>query len=93
MSFTADVLKCNHQLFFVVHETVRSYTAALAIENKKDETLREVLARLIMELHPLDCPMVFVTVDSVPGFISLRDDSLLNKLHITLETGRIKKCK
>ena len=90
MSFAADVLKRNRQLILVVREIVTSYTAACIIENEKHETLREALARLVMELHPLDGPIEVVRVDPAPGFVALKDDCLLHKLRITLEVGRIK---
>ena len=90
MSFAADVLKRKRQLILVVRETVTSYTAACTIENEKHETLREALARLVMELHPLDGPIAVVRVDPAPGFVALKDDCLLHKLRITLEVGRIK---
>lgn len=90
MSFAADVLKRNRQLIFVVRETVTSYTAACLIDNEKHETLRDALARLVMELHPLDGPIAIVRVDPAPGFVALKDDSLLQQLRIGIEIGRIK---
>ena len=90
LSFAADVLKRNRQLIFVLRETVTSYTAACLIDNEKHETLREALARLVMELHPLDGPSECVRVDPAPGFMALRDDGLLQKLRINIEIGRVK---
>ena len=79
LSFAADVLKRNRQLIFVVRETVTSYTAECLIDNEKHETLRDALARLIMELHPIDGPIAVVRVDPAPGFVALKDDSLLHQ--------------
>ena len=90
LSFAADLLKRNRQLIFVLRETVTSYTAACLIDNEKHETLREALARLVMELHPLDGPSACVRVDPAPGFMALRDDGLLQKLRINIEIGRVK---
>ena len=90
LSFAADVLKRNRQFIFVLRETVTSYTAACLIDNEKHETLREALARLVIELHPLDGPIACVRVDPAPGFMALRDDGLLQKLHINIEIGRVK---
>ena len=90
LSFAADVLKRNRQLIFVLLETVTSYTAACLIDNEKHETLREALARLVMELHPLDGPIACVRVDPAPGFMALRDDGHLQKLGINIEIGRVK---
>ena len=53
ISFAADVLKRSRQLIFVVRETVTSYTAACLIDNEKHETLRDALARLVIDLNPL----------------------------------------
>ena len=89
-SFAADVLRRNRQLIFVLRETVTSYTVASLIDNERHETLREALARLVMELHPLDGPIALVRVDPAPGFIALKDDSLLQQLRINIEVGRVK---
>ena len=90
LSFAADVIKRNQQLILLLREVVTSYTAACFIENEKQETLRDGLLRLILDLHPLDGPCAVVRVDPAPGFIALRDDTRLQKFHITLEIGRIK---
>ena len=86
MSFAADVLKRNHQLIFVVRETVTSYTAACLIDNENTNAL----ARLVMELHPLDGPVAIVRVDPAPVLIAMKDDSLLQPLRISIEIGKIK---
>ena len=90
ISFAADVLKRSRQLIFVVRETVTSYTAACLIDNEKHETLRDALARLVIDLHPLDGPIALVRVDPAPGFIALKDDTLLKQLRINIEIGRVK---
>ena len=89
-SFATDVLKQNRQLILVLRETVSSYTTACIIENEKHETLRDALARLCLELHPLDGPFAVIRVDPAPGFTALKDDAQLKQLHISLEIGRIK---
>ena len=67
-----------------------SYTTACIIENEKHETLRDALARLCLELHPLDGPFAVIRVDPAPGFTALKDDAQLKQLHISLEIGRVK---
>ena len=89
-SFAADVLKQNRQLILVLRETVSSYTTACIIENEKHETLRDALARLCLELHPLDGPFSVIRVDPAPGFTALKDDTQLKQLHISLEIDRLK---
>ena len=74
----------------MVRETVTSYAAACLIDNVKHQSLRDALARLVMELYPLDGPVAIVKVDLAPGFIALKDDSLLLQLHISIEISRIK---
>ena len=86
MSFAADVLKRNHQLIFVVREKVTSYTAACLIDNENTNAL----ARLVVELHPLDGPVAIVRVVPAPGLIALKDDSLLQPLRISIEIDKIK---
>ncbi|MES9971553.1 MAG: hypothetical protein ABW092_16090, partial [Candidatus Thiodiazotropha sp.] len=39
---------------------------------------------------PLDGPIAVVRVDPAPGFIALKDDSLLKQLLINIEIGRVK---
>ena len=90
ISFAVDVLKRSRQLIFVVRETVTSYTAACLIDNEKHETLRDALARLVIDLHPLDGPIALVRVDPAPGFIALKDDTVLKQLRINIEIGRVK---
>ena len=74
----------------MVHETVTSYAAACSIDNGKYQSLRDALARLVTELHPLDGPVAIVKVDPAAGFIALKDDSLLQQLRISTEIGRVK---
>lgn len=90
ISFAADVIKRNRQLIFVVRETVTSYTSTCVIENERHDALRDSLARLCMELRPIDGPSAVVRVDPAPGFIALVDDPTLQRLGISIEIGRIK---
>jgi len=90
MSFAADVLKRSRQLILVVRETVTSFTVACLVDDEKRDTLRDGLARLLVELHPLDGPNAIVRVDPVPGFVALRDDDVLQQLNISVEIGRVK---
>ena len=90
LSFASDVLKQNRQLILVLRETVSSYTTACLVDDERHSTLRDALARLCMELHPLDGPNAVIRVDPAPGFAALKDDPTLKGLRICLEIGRTK---
>ena len=72
--FAADVMKRNRQLVLVLRETTTSFTTAMIIDNEKHDTLRDALARLSVELHPLDGPPAVIRVDPAPGFMALVND-------------------
>ena len=90
MSFAADVLKQNRQLILVLRETVSPYTAASLNENEKHDTLRDALARLCIELHPIDGPSAVIRTDPTPAFVALKSDPVLQRLNISLDIGRVK---
>lgn len=90
LSFAADVLKRSRQLILVVRETVTSTTMACFIEDEKRNTLRDGLAQLLVDVHPLDGPNTVVRVDPAPGFVALRNDDTLDHLNISIEIGRVK---
>ena len=90
VSFAAYVLKQNRQLILVLRETISSYTVACIIENEKHDTMRDALARLCIELHPLNGPNAVIRVDPAPGFVALKNDAVLKQLRISLEIGRVK---
>ena len=89
-SFAADILKRERQLILVLRETVTSYTTASIVPDEKQTTLREAIACLATELHPLDGPPAVIRADPAPGFVALRNDSTLQSLRLSLEIGRIK---
>ena len=90
VSFAADILKRDRQLTLLLREIVTSYTAACIVSDKKQTTLREALACLETELHPLDGPSAVIRVDPAPGFMTLRNDETLKSLRLSLEIGRVK---
>ncbi|VDI46836.1 Hypothetical predicted protein [Mytilus galloprovincialis] len=89
-AFAADVMKRERQLILVVREYVTSYTAARLITDERQETLRESLLCLCVELCPLDGPFAVVRTDPAPGFQALVNDELLRRHRITIEVGRFK---
>ena len=48
------------------------------------------LARLCLELHPLNGPNAVIRVDPAPGFVALKNDGVLKQSRISLEIGRVK---
>ena len=90
VSFAADVLRRCKQVILVLRETTTSYTSASIIPDEKSATLRDNLARLCVGLRSLSGPPVTVRVDPAPGFVSLKDDGILQQLGISIEIGRIK---
>ncbi|KAK2151113.1 hypothetical protein LSH36_375g03010 [Paralvinella palmiformis] len=66
---------------------IASRFQALIIENEKQNSLKETLISLCMDLHPLDGPLTVVYTDVAPGFVALVDDSLLGEHHICIEMG------
>ena len=90
LSFAADILKRERQLILVMRETVTSYTTACIVHDEKQTTLKEALACLATELHPLDGPPAVIRVDPAPGFMALRNDETLKSLRLWLEIGRVK---
>jgi hypothetical protein len=90
VSFAADVLKRCKQTIIVVRQTTTSFTATSIIHDEKANTLRDALAKLCSELHPLEGPPAIIRVDTAPGFVALRTDPTLKRLGLSLEIGRVK---
>ncbi|CAB4039229.1 Retrovirus-related Pol poly from transposon opus, partial [Paramuricea clavata] len=90
VSFAADVLKRCKQTIIVVRETTTSFTATSIIHDEKANTLRDALAKLCSELHPMEGPPAIIRVDPAPGFVALRTDPTLKRLGLSLEIGRVK---
>ena len=84
------MLKQNRQLILVLHETVSPYTAASLIKNEKHDTLRDALARLCIELHPIDGPSAVIKTDPAPALVALKSDPVFQRLNISLDIGRVK---
>ena len=90
VSFAADVLKRCKQTILILRETTTSFTTASIISDEKSATLRDNLARLCIALRPTSGPHVTIRVDPAPGFVALKDDSILHQLGMSVEVGRIK---
>ena len=81
-SFAADVIKHNKQLILLLSECSISYTTTCLISDETCATLRDALAHLLIELHPLDGPRAVIRVDSAPGFLSLARNDILKLLSV-----------
>eukprot|EP00918_Siedleckia_nematoides_P075560 GHVU01165387.1.p1 GENE.GHVU01165387.1~~GHVU01165387.1.p1 ORF type:complete len:409 (-),score=26.42 GHVU01165387.1:8-1234(-) len=90
ISFSADVIRRERQMIFVLRENVTSFTAACLIEDERSDTLRAVIIQLCIELRPLDGPTAVVRTDPAPGFAALANDKQLHLQRINIELGRIK---
>ena len=82
VSIAADILKRNHQLIFVLRETVTSFTASMLIDNEQRDTLRNTLIQLINQIRSIDGPLATIRVDPAPGFQALRNDEVLKSNHL-----------
>ncbi|CAC5394096.1 unnamed protein product [Mytilus coruscus] len=89
-SFTADVLKRECQLFFVLRECVTSYTFTKLLYTERHHDLRDAIIQLLAEVHPLDSPFAVIRTDPASGFKTLVKDELLARQRITIELGRPK---
>ena len=67
-TFAADVIRRQRQCILVLRECTSSYTASCLIPDEKHHTLRDGLARLCIDLRPLDGPRAVIRVDPAPGY-------------------------
>nr|XP_039271301.1 uncharacterized protein LOC120345813 [Styela clava] len=88
--FAADVIKQRKQLILVIRECVTSFTRACLIENEREETLRNGLVCLTLDMTPLDGPPALIRTDSAPAFASMAKNNRLAKHRLTLELGHSK---
>ena len=90
MSFAADIIRRCRQFILLLRECATSYTTLCLVPNEKSDTLRDALARLVVGLHPIDCPQAVIRVDPAPGFVSLKNTHALQHLWVSVEVGCIK---
>lgn len=60
------------------------------VPDENSGTLHDALSRLVVGLHPLDCPQAVIRVDPAPGFVSLKNTNALQHLGVSSEVGRVK---
>ena len=85
--FAADVIKRQAQCIFALRDIHSSFTTAQIIPDEKAPTLRSAL---LTSSAFLRTPTSEVRVDNAPGFLGLREDSVLVSHGISLDYGRVK---
>ena len=87
-SFSADIIRREKQKIFLLIDSFSSFKVACFVSDEQKESLREALIQLSASLkHPDGC---VIRADNASGFLSLKNDQVLNSLGITMELGRIK---
>ena len=87
--YAADVMRRCTQVILAIRDTFSSYTSADILSNEKHDTLRSGLIVMISRLRPNPQSKATVRVDNAPGFLPLKNDSMLNSYNIHLDYGRI----
>ena len=86
--FSADVIRREKQMIFVLMDIFSSFVLAQLIPNEQQNTLRESLIQLSAPYkHPDGC---IIRVDNASGFTALKQDQWLQNVGIALDFGRIK---
>ena len=85
--FAADVIKRQSQCIFALRDIHSSFTTAQIISDEKAPSLRSAL---LTSSSFLRAPTCEVRVDNAPGFLCLREDSMLVSQGIALDYGRVK---
>ena len=89
-NYSADVIKREKQNLLVVRENTTSYTSGCIVNDEKQDTLREGIIQLSLELKPLAGPPAVIRTDPAPGFAALQNDTILRKHNLSIECGRTK---
>ena len=90
ISSAADVIKRAKQFIFVLRECVTSYTVSTLLPNERQDTLRDALIRLCINMRPLDGSLAVIRTYPAPCFMALDNDPVLHDHRIVLEIGRVK---
>ena len=90
VSFAADMIKRSRQLILVVRECVTSFTTTTLLKDERQQSLRDALIQLCIQLRPLDGPPAVIRSDPAPGFKALIDDDILHSHRLSIEIGRVK---
>ena len=85
--FASDVIRRRSQRIFATRDVHTSYTTASIIT---DETADSLRGALLDTTSLLRMPSSTVRVDNAPGFLPLKNDSVLGSNGLTLDFGRVK---
>ena len=88
----ADVIERNSQKILIIRDKLSQFMRATIIANQTAETLRQALLSLILDILPDSGATI--RVDGATAFQTLSRESatnntLLNKLKISIEVGRL----
>ena len=91
-TFSADVIKKDGQLVFLCREKLSQFTFTKIISDETADSLRDAIVAAVIDLIPETGTMV--QVDCAPGLQTLAaeaklDGSILKKLGITIDLGRV----
>ena len=95
-NMAADVIERNSQKILIIRDKLSQFMRATIIANQTAETLRQALLSLILDILPDSGATI--RVDGATAFQTLSRESatnntLLNKLKISIEVGRLTKKK
>ena len=91
-NFSADVIKRDGQLILLCREKLSQFTTASFLPDEQTEATRNGLISAVIETMPVSGAVV--QVDNAPALQSLKsesetDGSILKKLNIKIELGRV----
>ena len=91
-TFSADVIKKDSQLIFVCREKLSQFTTSQIISDETADSLRDCVVSSVIEFMPHSGATI--QVDCATGFQKLAsecslDGSILKKLGITIDLGRV----
>ena len=85
--FASDVIQRTRQNILVTRDVHTSFTTALVISDQTADTLRSALLETTALIR---LPACSIRIDNAPGFLPLKDDSILLSQGIHLDLGRVK---
>ncbi len=78
------------QIILVLRETVSSYTLSTMLESERHADLRDGLVTLASQVKSLGDCGIHIRVDSAPGLVALKNDSILQDYGVSLVYGAVK---
>ena len=88
-SYAADVVKRHGQKIFVLTDTFSTFVASSLIPDETGSTLKNCMIPAVSSMRPNPQTSVTIRTDNAPGFKSLRGDTDLDQLRISIDFGRV----